>query len=271
MVPIFAGCRNVLEPDESDDPVDAGDASADADSGTDTDDCEGEVVVFPDPVLDGCVRAALGQPEGVLRTEDVAEIEEINMCDPTMEIPEGVSSLEGAQCLVSVRYLSIYNSSVSDLSPFAGHMSLEVLVLEDNHVADLSPLAGVTSLTSLYLELNFIDDVSPLAGLTEMTYLVMFDNGVTDISALAGLTKMVYFDFSNNGITDISAIAGYTEIVWLLLEGNAITDLSPLVANAGIDEGDDVSVVDNPIDEVAQADNIAALCDRGVLLDPYCP
>jgi hypothetical protein len=56
----------------------------------------------------------------------------------------------------------------------------------------------------------------------------------------------------------------------VILSGNQIADLAPLVANAELGEGDSVYVDDNPIDEMAQADNIAALCDRGVSLDPYC-
>jgi hypothetical protein len=207
------------------------DTDADTDTGTDTE-CAGEggVVAFPDPALEQAVRDAIGQPSGVLCAADV---------DGIVVLDEGehqIADLEGIQALASLEELGLDDA---------------ITVLDGDveyPVSDLAPLAGVPTLRSLRF----------------------FFNGVSDLTPLAGLTSLESLDFGYNPVSDLTPLTGLTALADLELIHCYVEDLSPLVANAGLGAGDFVDVDGNPIDEVAQADNIAALCDRGVSLNPYC-
>ena len=50
----------------------------------------------------------------------------------------------------------------------------------------------------------------------------------------------------------------------LRLEKNKIADVGPLVANTGLDEGDEVDLTDNPLSDRALEEQIPALRERGV-------
>jgi len=95
--------------------------------------------------------------------------------------------------------------------------------------------------------------------------------GIADLGGIQALMALESANFFLNDVTDLAPLAGLVALDELWLTHNGVTDLAPLVANEGIADGDYVDLVDNPIDETAQAENIAALCDRGVHLDPYCP
>ena len=105
-------------------------------------------------------------------------------------------------------------------------------------------------------------------GLTELAATGL---NIGDLDRMQSLTALQLLELEGNEISLLAPLSGLTSLSLLDLSNNQISDLAPLVANAGIGSGDYVYVYDNPIDEVAQAENIAALCDRGVLLDPFCP
>ena len=51
---------------------------------------------------------------------------------------------------------------------------------------------------------------------------------------------------------------------WLRLDYNQIEDISPLVANTGLGEGDEVILIDNPLNNQALNEQVPALKSRGV-------
>jgi Leucine-rich repeat (LRR) protein len=94
---------------------------------------------------------------------------------------------------------------------------------------------------------------------------------IGDLDGVQSLTALRMLELWSNRISDLAPLSGLTSLSLLDLAGNEISDLAPLVANAGIGAGDYVYISENPIDEAAQAENIAALCGRGVRVDPFCP
>jgi internalin A len=248
-------------------------------------DCSG-VLSFADPALEAEVREAVHIPTGELRFDDVAQLQELEPAEA------GILDLTGIQCLTgltrlylqrnaisdlrplsaltALNRLSLSYNSVSDLSPLAGLTSLQRLNVTSNAVSDLSPLSSLTALTILSLANNSVSDLSPLAELTSLTELALPHNSVSDLSPLAGLTSVQRLYLADNAISDLSPLAGLTSLSNIDLADNLVTDLGPLVANTGFGEGDYVSVLRNPLDCAAQADQLHALIERGLQLASDC-
>ena len=145
------------------------------------------------------------------------------------------------------------------------------LDVSENLVSNLGSLSGLSNLQELRLWGNQIEDVVPIANCTQIERLVLSMNQIADVDALSGLHKLEELELSHNLLGDLSPFAELTSLTVLHLDHNQIADLAPLVANPGIDAGDEVYVRSNPIDCEQQAANIAELVMRGVLLDIDCP
>jgi internalin A len=231
--------------------------------------CEEGIVVFADARLEAAVREAIGKPTGAIGTADVAGLAVLDASAREIE------SLDGIQCLPSLQELDLHYNEISDLSPLAGAQGLTVLDLSDNNIDDLEPLECLTSLSRLYLYNNELSDLGPLADLAAMKELDLGHNRIDDLASLVGSTQPSKLYLVNNEITDLAPLADITTLTDLDLADNEITDLAPLVANEGLGDGDVVRIIGNPWDPWVQAENICALCNRGVELaqgsgDGYC-
>lgn len=150
--------------------------------------------------------------------------------------------------------------------------SLEFLHGEGRGISDLTNIHCLPNLEVADLIDNAISDGSPLIPLAKLTDIVLSNNGVSDLSFLEGMTQVSYLDLDANQIADLSALAGLTDVRHLALEGNQITDIGPLVGNAGLGDGDDVDVRDNPLDcgDGQTLADIQELLDRNVDLRNDC-
>ena len=131
-------------------------------------------------------------------------------------------------------------------------------------ISDLTGLEYAINLGWLYLWDNNISDISVVVGLTNLRVLHLDVNSISNISAVAGLTKLTGLGLGGNNIKDISAVAGLTNLTELYLWDNNISDLSPLVANAGLGQGDVVDVTGNPLSAGSIDTHIPTLQRRGV-------
>ena len=163
--------------------------------------------------------------------------------------------------------LDARNANISDLTGLEGATNLRILNLRGNSVSDISAVAGLTNLTELYLSSNNISDISAVGGLTNLTWLNLSVNNISDISAVAGLTNLTELYLSSNNISDISAVGGLTNLTWLNLSVNNISDISPLVANAGLGDGDRIYVKRNPLSYQSIHTHIPTLQSRGVRVE----
>ena len=75
---------------------------------------------------------------------------------------------------------------------------------------------------------------------------------------------MTGLGLGGNNVSDVSAVSGLTNLTLIDLSDNSISDLSPIVANAGLGEGDTVSVEGNPLSAESIYTHIPTLQARGV-------
>jgi len=70
-----------------------------------------------------------------------------------------------------LKSLTVYGTSVNDLTPLAGLTNLVYLRVSGTSVKDLTPLAGLKHLVTLNLADTSVCELTPLAGLNELTSL----------------------------------------------------------------------------------------------------
>lgn len=148
--------------------------------------------------------------------------------------------------LTDLTWLYLWGNKIQDVSVLSRLSRLETLSLSRNAIADISPLSGLSGLTALYLDENLIEDVSQLAGLSSMTTLRLAWNRISDISALADLTSLTDLRLAGNEIENVAALENLIALSRLDVSGNPIEDPSPLLANAGLGEGDTLYSLSNP-------------------------
>jgi Leucine-rich repeat (LRR) protein len=175
-----------------------------------------------------------------------------------------ISDISPLANLSSLTDLYLGSNKIGDISRLGNLTSLTLLRLDSNQISDISPLANLSSLTELDLGRNEIDNMSPLGQLTSLTDLDLHSDQISDISALANLTGLTSLRLDSNQITDISSLANLTSLTLLRLDSNQISDASPIVANAGLGEGDKVDLGYNPLSDTSLYTYIPQLQAGGV-------
>ena len=205
------------------------------------------VIHFADPVLEAKVREYLKRPEGELTTEDVKDVQNLNLGNED-EGADKITDLSGLEAFESLFSLSAFNNEIEDLTPLSGLKRLQYLDFGGNRISDLSPLRDLhlgglglwgNQISDLYplegqhdiewlsLDGNQITDLLPIAGMTGLNNLTLGDNEISDISVLANLKNLQYLNLGTNHISDLSALKGL-DLVELYLWENQVSDLTPL-------------------------------------------
>ena len=155
-----------------------------------------QTVAFASRSMEAAVRQALGQAEGEITYNQLAQIQRLaavgeNTFGPEQtfdyrigcyidnqfqwELPPG-DITDGDLALLAhmpnLRELYLCRQEITDLSALEG-LPLTTLALCENQIADFSTLASLTELETLYLGGNPGSDYSPLSGLTGLETLVV--------------------------------------------------------------------------------------------------
>jgi len=115
--------------------------------------------------------------------------------------------------------------------------------LNDMDFSDLSWVADMNALTSLRIQHN---------------------DQLTDISPIAGVQNLETFEVGFAPVQDLSPLAGLLNLEAVSFINTQIDDLTPLVNNMGIDQDDEVFLLQNPLSDDAIEAQIPALLARGV-------
>ena len=230
-------------------------------------------VDIPDPNLRAAIETALRVSPGTpivsseMETLPRLEARNANISDLTgLEFATNLTGLHLGDTRVEGEGW-INSNSIDDLSPLAGLTNLVWLNLSRNNVSDLSPLAELTNITWLDVGGNNLSNISPVAELTNLTALRLWRNNIEDISPIADLTHLTELNLDDNNISDTSAVTGLTNLTRLRLRYNNISDISPLIANTGLETGDEIYVQGNPLSYQSIHTHIPTLLSRGVTVE----
>ena len=154
---------------------------------------------FEDSSIENAVREAVNKPTGQIYSEDVKDIEELNLNK------KDISSLEGIQYLIGLKELKLAFNQIIDLEPLSNLINLEDLDLKGNDVYDIDPLAGLASLEKLELSYNEIKDISIIEYLTNLKELDLSYNKIEDVSCLSEFKNLI-LEILHNPIEDYGPI-----------------------------------------------------------------
>ena len=172
---------------------------------------------MPDPELRQAVREHLNFPQGTLLTTfHLRELTDL------IVLSSGISSLQGLEHAVNLRFLHLTHSRISNLTPLKGLLSLKVLKLYENEISDIAPLAGLTNLELLSLDSNEIRNVSPLANLINLRELYLSVNRIEDVTSLSRLLNLQRLDLESNFITDITPLKNLVSLEFLNVNANTV-------------------------------------------------
>ncbi|MXV73545.1 leucine-rich repeat domain-containing protein, partial [Candidatus Poribacteria bacterium] len=150
---------------------------------------------MPDPELRQAVHERLNLPQGAplipLHLQELTSL---------IVVKSGISSLQGLEHAVNLRFLHITHSLLSDLTPLKDSVSLTVLKLWENEISDITPLVNLTNLEELQLSDNHIREIAPLSGLTNLQILDLSDNLIADITPLENLTSLEFLGLAKNPV-----------------------------------------------------------------------
>jgi len=106
--------------------------------------------------------------------------------------------------MTNLRWLTLGNNQISDISAVSGLTNLTWLALGSNQISDISTVAGLTNLDSLNLSNNQISDISAMAGLTNLTSLHLKNNQIATMNlSNSNLSFLQYFDIADNPLTSV--------------------------------------------------------------------
>ena len=120
----------------------------------------GGQVHIPDPNLRAAIAEALDKsPNAPITAEDMKRLTLLDVRN------KDIRDLTGLQFATNLSSIRIDGSKVSDLSPLAGLINLELIhmsgaLISDALISDLSPLAGLTKLEHVYLPGGDISDLT---------------------------------------------------------------------------------------------------------------
>ncbi|MDV7143173.1 hypothetical protein R3X27_10810 [Tropicimonas sp. TH_r6] len=123
--------------------------------------------------------------------------------------PPELARLEG------LRYASLSQNSVSDLSALSGHTGLQILWFFSSAVSNLNALSDPTGLRFLYLSQSSVSELPVMAGLEELEALMLDGTNVLDLRPLRWLPKLGTDEFQRLTFHDTPATAADTELARL--------------------------------------------------------
>ena len=211
--------------------------------------CQGEFIDFSDPALESLVRTAAGVPAAPLDLDILMNVTSIsNNCPADAGC---VESLEGIECLLYLKTLSLTGHAITDLSPLLPLQNLTYLSIQGNPITDFSPLGSLVTLSNLGVGESAFSDLAVLAdldalqllycnftnlvnltGIEEMTNLKSFSvfgvKTIGNYGPLANASSLETLDLSQNGLSSLNVLSGPANLESLFVSFNPLTNLHGL-------------------------------------------
>ena len=216
--------------------------------GVNAEETQNNVITFPDPNLERCIRKEINKSKGDIDESDVKNITDISI--------EYIKDLEGIQYLTNLTKLSLMKSEITDISPLKNLSNLNRLWIYNTLISDISPLKNLTNLEDLKLDRNKITDISPLRSLTNLETLQLNNNKISDVSPLKSLTNLKNLHLDHNQITDISPLQNLANLEALWLIYNEINDISDLKSLTNLSA---LLIEHNQISDISALQNLVNL------------
>ena len=162
---------------------------------------------------------------------------------------ESVSTLNGLEYAINLRYLDLSDNSLTDISALSSLDNLQYLNISGNSVSDILPL----SQSGLLILSAGNNNISSAVILPDCTNLYLDSNKLTDISALSASDKLAFVSFADNEVASLDAFRGLDYLLYVNADRNKL-DLTDggeddTVVSSLTAKGAQVSVLEQKSDE----------------------
>jgi Leucine-rich repeat (LRR) protein len=117
-----------------------------------------------------------------------------------------IAGLNAVKFMPLLEYINISGTTISDLSPLAGHTRLSKIKGVGSAIVDLSPLSKLEGLKVVDFASTGISDISALSTIKEADSLIFSKTRVKDISALNEMKSFMIAYFDETGVSDEDAL-----------------------------------------------------------------
>jgi Leucine-rich repeat (LRR) protein len=132
------------------------------------------------------------------------------------------------QAIVDIKEIEIKEyPAINSIAPLSKLVSLEYVYLKGTGVSDLSPLSGLKFLKRLAIPGNPVSNLQPLSVITSIEMLNIEDTPVIDLTALSSLTNLRVLNAGGTPIKSLKALAPLSKLEELSVNNTAIKSLSP--------------------------------------------
>ena len=220
--------------------------------------------------------------------EDISPIVSLTDLEYLNLSQNNISNITVLSKLKKLKVLFIFDNEIADISPLSDLINLELahllwnpiqslaslstcinlkdIAISEAITSDLSPLVSLINLKSLYVTYCNIENLPSFSSLSKLYNLNLSNNNISDISEIANLKALKTLKIGNNNIHNISALSDLGLLDMVALSSNTIEDIAALVNNQGINSGDVVDLIANPLNHTSIDEYINVLKNRGVLV-----
>ena len=200
-------------------------SASDSQSASSLPDCSSRTEVlsrcFADKRLASLVARELGKS-----TDDSVAPSELDTITEIDGDNQGISTIEGMQCLHNLRKIFLSGNQITSLTPLTNLSKLYVVSIYNSNITDVSPLANKSELWGLGLGNNHIKDISTITNVPKLAWVDIYSNEINDVSVVSTWPTLNALWISGNPVSDVSPIASVKGLRRLQLESNGIDDMS---------------------------------------------
>ncbi len=190
-------------------------------NGEDTKDPD-EIVVFPDPGLEQCVRDELQKKDGYLTHGDLRRIGSMNCSG------RSISDLSGIENIPNLWKVFLSGNKIKDVTPLGKCVKLRELEISHNEIEDATPLENLVNLEKLIIQGNQITNIEFIRNMTVIERLYVDNNPIKLIPKFEKQLQLKSISFGQCKLQDVVNIGQFSQVEWLMLYNNNILNINEI-------------------------------------------
>jgi hypothetical protein len=139
-----------------------------------------------------------------------------------------ISSIRNLAQATKLRYITLMNTSVKDISPLSKFRELRGVDFTNTPATDLEPLTCSREMLYLVLNGTKITDLNPLRNFGKLDLLELDRTSVSSLDGLRNLSNLNFLSISGTDVSDLSPLSNLSELTFLNVGETRIADLHPL-------------------------------------------
>ena len=162
----------------------------------------------------------------------LSRLPQLKKLDLWLGVPRYDLTLDALGALTQLEELTLSVDSLVSVNFAATMPNLKYLTISNGRITDISGLAGATALEELniwgHFNVESVLDLSPLSGLTNLRYINLEHMGIADLSPLSGMRSLRHLDIISPLIKTLEPLRGMRFDEGVIIQSSFIKDWTPV-------------------------------------------